>query len=113
MNWDHIEGKWMQLKGKVKEQWGDITDDDLDRVAGSRDQLAGYIQERYGIAKEEAEVANSQPFRVRITRIKREELRGPEGIISSRAAPSNPLRAVKFCESFDAPEMPPTSSISK
>jgi uncharacterized protein YjbJ (UPF0337 family) len=55
MNWDRIEGNWKQIKGKVKEQWGDLTDDDLDVVAGRRDQLAGKVQERYGIAKDEAE----------------------------------------------------------
>ncbi|KAB0265141.1 CsbD family protein [Microvirga brassicacearum] len=55
MNWDQIKGQWMQFKGKAKEQWGDLTDDDLDRAEGSRDQLIGRIQERYGIAKEEAE----------------------------------------------------------
>ncbi len=55
MNWDRIEGNWQQLKGRVKEQWGDLTDDDFDVVAGRRDQLAGKIQERYGIAKDEAD----------------------------------------------------------
>jgi uncharacterized protein YjbJ (UPF0337 family) len=55
MNWDRIEGNWKQLKGKVKAQWGDLTDDDFDVVAGRRDQLAGKIQERYGVAKDEAE----------------------------------------------------------
>jgi len=55
MNWERIEGNWKQVKGKAKEQWGDLTDDDMDVVAGRRDQLAGKIQERYGIAKEEAE----------------------------------------------------------
>ena len=55
MNWDQIKGKWMQYRGKVKEQWGNLTDDDLDRAAGSKDQLVGRIQEKYGIAKEEAE----------------------------------------------------------
>ena len=55
MNWDRIEGGWKQLSGKVKEQWGKLTDDDLTEVAGKRDQLAGKIQARYGIAKEEAE----------------------------------------------------------
>jgi uncharacterized protein YjbJ (UPF0337 family) len=55
MNWDQLQGQWLQLKGKAKEQWGDLTDDDLDRIDGNRDQLAGRIQERYGIAKEEAE----------------------------------------------------------
>lgn len=55
MNWDRIEGNWMQFKGKVKEKWGDLTDDDLDRMAGKRDQLVGRIQEQYGIGKDEAE----------------------------------------------------------
>ena len=55
MNWDRIEGNWKQLTGKVKVQWGKLTDDDLDVIAGRRDQLAGKLQERYGIAKDEAE----------------------------------------------------------
>lgn len=55
MNNDRIEGNWKQFKGKVKEQWGKITDDDLDVIAGKKDQLIGRIQERQGLAKEEAE----------------------------------------------------------
>lgn len=55
MNWDRIEGNWVQIKGKVQEQWGKLTDDDFDIVQGRREQLAGKIQERYGIAKDEAE----------------------------------------------------------
>lgn len=55
MNWDRIEGNWMQLKGKAKQQWGKLTDDDLDVIAGKRDVLAGKIQECYGITKDEAE----------------------------------------------------------
>ena len=55
MNWDRIEGNWKQFQGKGKEQWGKLTNDDLDVVAGKRDQLVGRIQERYGIAKDEAE----------------------------------------------------------
>ena len=55
MYWDQIEGNWKQLKGKVKEQWGKLTDDHIDTIAGKRDQLAGQIQESYGIGKEEAE----------------------------------------------------------
>lgn len=55
MNWDRIEGNWKQLKGKAVEQWGELTDDDLDVVAGRREQLTGKLQERYGIAKDEAE----------------------------------------------------------
>ncbi len=56
MNNDRIEGNWKQVKGKIKEQWGKLTDDDLDVIAGKRDQLLGRIQERHGIAKDEAEV---------------------------------------------------------
>ena len=55
MNWDRVEGNWKQIKGKVKEQWGNLTDDDLDRVAGKRDQLVGKIQEGYGVDREAAE----------------------------------------------------------
>jgi uncharacterized protein YjbJ (UPF0337 family) len=54
MNSDQWQGKWKQVKGSIKERWGKLTDDDLDVIAGQRDQLAGRIQERYGIAKEEA-----------------------------------------------------------
>lgn len=54
MNWDRIEGNWKQLKGKVVEQWGELTDDDLDVVAGRQEQLAGKIQEKYGLARDEA-----------------------------------------------------------
>jgi uncharacterized protein YjbJ (UPF0337 family) len=55
MNHDRIEGSWKQLKGKVKEQWGKLTDDDIDVISGKRDQLLGRIQQRHGIAKDEAE----------------------------------------------------------
>jgi uncharacterized protein YjbJ (UPF0337 family) len=55
MNWDQIEGKWKQLKGRVRETWGDLTDDDLERIGGKRDRLAGLVQEKYGVAKDEAE----------------------------------------------------------
>ena len=55
MNWDRIEGNWKAFKGSMREQWGKLTDDDLDVVAGRREQLAGKIQERYGIAREVAD----------------------------------------------------------
>jgi len=55
MAWDQIEGGWKQLKGKVREQWGKLTDDDLDVIAGKRDQLLGKLQQRYGWVKDEAE----------------------------------------------------------
>jgi uncharacterized protein YjbJ (UPF0337 family) len=54
MDWNRVEGNWKQIKGKVKENWGNLTDDDLDKIAGRRDQLEGKIQERYGIAKDQA-----------------------------------------------------------
>ena len=56
MNWDMIEGDWKQFKGQVKEKWGRLTDDNLDTIAGKRDQLAGKIQETYGITKDQAEL---------------------------------------------------------
>ena len=55
MNWDIIEGNWKQAKGKVKQQWGKLTNDDLEMVSGKRDQLVGIIQESYGMARDEAE----------------------------------------------------------
>lgn len=55
MNWDQVEGNWKQFKGKVKQQWGKLTDDHLDVIAGNRDELAGRVQEAYGISKDEAE----------------------------------------------------------
>ena len=55
MNKDQMEGSWKQLKGKVRETWGKLTDDDFDKIAGQREQLVGTLQKRYGIAKDEAE----------------------------------------------------------
>jgi uncharacterized protein YjbJ (UPF0337 family) len=55
MNQERMQGNWRQFKGKVKEQWGKLTDDDLEVIAGKREQLLGKIQERHGISKEEAE----------------------------------------------------------
>jgi uncharacterized protein YjbJ (UPF0337 family) len=54
MDWTRVEGNWKQMKGRVKERWGKLTDDDLTAIAGRRDQLEGMIQERYGYAKERA-----------------------------------------------------------
>ncbi|HPK31706.1 CsbD family protein [Ottowia sp.] len=55
MNEDTISGNWKQFKGKVKEAWGKLTDDDLDVIAGKRDQMIGKMQERYGVARDVAE----------------------------------------------------------
>jgi len=55
MNWDTVKGDWKQFSGKVKEQWGKLTDDDLDRAEGKADQMIGLLQQRYGYAREKAE----------------------------------------------------------
>jgi uncharacterized protein YjbJ (UPF0337 family) len=55
MDWNRVEGNWKQIKGKVKEQWGKLTDDDLDVIAGKQDQLEGHLQQRYGYAKDQAQ----------------------------------------------------------
>lgn len=55
MSWNQVEGNWKQFKGKVRETWGELTDDELEQIAGKRDILLGKIQEKYGIAKDEAE----------------------------------------------------------
>jgi uncharacterized protein YjbJ (UPF0337 family) len=71
MNWDIIGGSWEQYKGQIKAQWGKLTDNDIDVIAGRRDQLAGHIQESYGVARDEADkqikafekyLRNSRPF---------------------------------------------------
>ena len=54
MTWDRIEGNWRQFTGKVKEQWGKLTDDELSQINGDREQLEGKIQARYGYAKDQA-----------------------------------------------------------
>jgi uncharacterized protein YjbJ (UPF0337 family) len=63
MNEDTLKGQWTQLKGTIREQWGKLTDDDLDQIQGRSEQLVGKIQERYGIARDEArrEVAEWTP----------------------------------------------------
>jgi uncharacterized protein YjbJ (UPF0337 family) len=55
MNWDQIEGNWKQFSGQAQQQWGKLTNDDLDVVEGRRTELVGKIQERYGVGKDEAE----------------------------------------------------------
>jgi len=54
LNWDSVQGNWKQFSGKVKEQWGKLTDDDIAKVNGKREQLEGMLQERYGYGKEQA-----------------------------------------------------------
>jgi len=55
MNEDVLEGKWLQLRGRIREMWGDLTDDEIDQIAGRRDRLAGKLQERYGYTVAQAE----------------------------------------------------------
>ena len=55
MNWDQIEGKWKQFTGSARERWGKLTDDDMQTIVGQKDNLVGRIQERYGVARAEAE----------------------------------------------------------
>jgi len=55
MNWDQIEGQWKQFKGKAQQNWGKLTNDDLDIVDGKREELVGRVQERYGLARDEAD----------------------------------------------------------
>jgi len=55
INWDEIAGKWKQLGGEAKKQWGKLTDDELTEINGDREILSGKIQEKYGIAKEHAD----------------------------------------------------------
>jgi uncharacterized protein YjbJ (UPF0337 family) len=55
MNWDVVKGKWKQLKGETRKEWGQLTDDDHEKIAGNKDLLVGKLQEKYGWAKEYAE----------------------------------------------------------
>ena len=55
MNEDTLKGQWTQLKGRIREQWGKLTDDDLDQIQGRSEQLIGRLQTRYGIARDEAQ----------------------------------------------------------
>ncbi|KGJ13794.1 CsbD family protein [Paracoccus sanguinis] len=63
MNWDIIQGKWDQLKGSVKEQWGDLTDDEITQIEGNRDKMAGKLQEKYGWSKTEVDEKMNDFFR--------------------------------------------------
>jgi uncharacterized protein YjbJ (UPF0337 family) len=55
MHWNEISGQWTQFKGRLKEQWGELTDDELEAIAGNREQLVGKLQEKHGLTKDEAE----------------------------------------------------------
>jgi uncharacterized protein YjbJ (UPF0337 family) len=55
MNWDRVEGNWKAFKGQVQQKWGKLTDDDFNVIEGKRSELSGRLQERYGVARDEAE----------------------------------------------------------
>ena len=56
MNWDQVEGQWKNIKGTIREKWAKFTDDDLELIAGKKDKFVGKLQERYGLAKDKAEI---------------------------------------------------------
>jgi len=60
MNWNQLQGSWKEYRGKIREQWGKLTDDDLDIINGKREQLVGRIQHHYGVAKDMAEEQSDQ-----------------------------------------------------
>ena len=62
MNADTLKGQWKQLRGEIKKWWGDLTDDDLERIEGDRDKLIGRLQERYGYTRENAEAEVNRRF---------------------------------------------------
>jgi uncharacterized protein YjbJ (UPF0337 family) len=62
MNKDILQGKWRQMRGELKKWWGNLTDDDLDRIEGDRDKLIGLLQEKYGYSREKAEEEIGQRF---------------------------------------------------
>jgi uncharacterized protein YjbJ (UPF0337 family) len=55
MNWDQIKGKWHEVKGSIRAKWGELTDDEIEQLDGNREKMVGTIQQKYGVAKEEAE----------------------------------------------------------
>src|SRR3954453_21958890 len=94
MNWDQMAGKWKQVKGSAKTRWGKLTNDDLDMISGQRDQLVGRIQERYGIAKDEAHhqvdewhrtlISDPQTRKKKVPGAKRDSLCGRAAIYGPR-----------------------------
>ena len=54
MDWNRIEGGWKDLKGKIRQQWGNLTDDDLDKIAGKREEFEAKLQQLYGLTKDAA-----------------------------------------------------------
>jgi uncharacterized protein YjbJ (UPF0337 family) len=62
MNWDIVKGNWKQLKGELRKQWGKLTDDDWEEMAGEKDKILGKLQQRYGWSREQAEREAEQHF---------------------------------------------------
>ena len=87
MNTEILQGKWHQLKGSVKAQWGKLTDDELDQVDGNAEKLVGLVQERYGYAKQRAE----QEVDSFLARQKSDVVRDPLSAPSLRARCQRPL----------------------
>jgi len=79
MNWDQVEGKWKQVRGSAKQQWGKLTDNDLEQIAGMRDKLVGKLQERYGIAQEEAQKQTDEWIKVQNGTERSEQRSGQKG----------------------------------
>jgi uncharacterized protein YjbJ (UPF0337 family) len=65
MNWDVVKGKWKELRGEARQQWGKLTDDDWQQIAGEKDKLLGKLQQRYGWSREEAEKSANEYFAAR------------------------------------------------
>ena len=65
MNWDVIKGKWKELRGEARQQWGKLTDDDWQQIAGEKDKLVGKLQQRYGWSREQAERSANEYFTAR------------------------------------------------
>ena len=129
MNWDTIEGNWKKFKGNVKEQWGKLTDDDIDMIAGKRDQLVGRIQESYGITKDEAEkqeqekdagefkaltdkIASSLSERVKEVRVTHRLIDSPACLVADEHDVSGNLARILKAAGQQAPDMKPILEIN-
>jgi uncharacterized protein YjbJ (UPF0337 family) len=75
MNRDTLKGQWLQMKGKVREQWGKLTNDDLDEIEGNAEQLVGKLQTRYGYARQRAEAELDAFLAARAEQEKREKVK--------------------------------------
>ena len=94
MNTDILEGKWKQIRGEIRETWGELTDDELDQIAGKRDKLAGMLQEKYGWSRDEAE-RQIDDF-LRNYEVTDRSVKSALSQISSRGQCAAPLVSLKF-----------------